>query len=248
MEIPFKKLIYLVEREQGVASTFAGSLVENDYEVSIFARDTEVLQVLRQTPPDLVILEIRPGVDSLGALKAIRIQSDCPVLLLSTSSAEADCIDGLELGGDDYVVKPVSVRELVARVKALFRRADGQVLSGRPQRRGLKYRDLYLDLSSKTLCCGTEQLALTPSEFFILNLMMAAPSQIFQREQLLRASTGDSRTVDMHIANLRKKVAQLDPSLPCLQAIRGVGYRFAMSSEANPRLMRWREMVTNRET
>lgn len=232
MEIPFKKLIYLVEEEQGVASTFASFLVENGYEVSVFTRETEALRVLRQKPPDQIILETRPGPESLAALRAIRIQSDCPVLLLSTSSAEADCTDSLDLGGDDYVVKPVSVRELIARVRALFRRADGQVLSKRPWRRGLRYRDLYLDPSSKTLHRGSERLALTPSEFFILNLMMAAPSRMFQRGQLLRASTKDSRTVDMHIANLRKKVAQLDPNFPCLQAIRGVGYRFAVLGEA----------------
>lgn len=227
-------LVVLIGEGYGPDSVFVSALEVGGYRVIAYQNGSTFLAASQLRPPDLIILDITiSGPQGLGSLENLREKLDCPVLLLSTSDDEFDCILGLESGGDDYVVKPLSERELLARVKALFRRVERQqfIDIDKPAfGKGVRYESLYLDTERRLLFCGLKQAPLTLSEFFILHRMMANPSRIFTREELLHPPTGNrrggSRAVDMHIANLRKKIVDLEPSFVPLRAIRAQGYRF----------------------
>lgn len=224
------KSVYLVEDEPDLSSILGRFLNGAGYDVVAFGRGDQALEAIRQNPPDLAILDVMlPGLDGLELLRQMRHATDCPVLLISARAAEVDRVLGLELGGDDFLPKPFSARELVARVKALFRRLERQESPPEQPLKGLRYRTLYLDLDRKTLDCGPRSQSLTLSEFFILHRMMASPTKIFTRQELLEPPVvyrgGDSRAVDMHIANIRKKVAELKAGFLPLTSVRGVGYR-----------------------
>jgi DNA-binding response OmpR family regulator len=225
------KSVYLVEDEVDLCSILTCFLSAAGFDVVPFSRGDQAIQAFQRLPPDLAVLDLMTaGCDGLELLKRLRAKSDCPVLLISDQATEIDRVLGLELGADDYLPKPFSARELVARVKALFRRLERQQSAAGPRPdRGLSYRTLHLDLDRKTLGCGSSEASLTLSEFFILSKMMAQPSKTFARAELLEPPVvyrgGDSRAVDMHIANLRKKVAELQPGFVPLLAVRGVGYR-----------------------
>lgn len=227
-----RPLVYLVDDDLELCSALVRFLGHDSYEVLTFQRGADALMALPNDPPDLVILSTTlQGQSCYPVLEAMREQSDCPVLLTSTSPDEADCIQGLERGGDDYLVKPFSARELVARLKALSRRVRRQEASGGPKPlKELSYRDLLLDLDTKTLSYGASRVSLTFSELFILKRMMTAPTRAFSRDELLEAPVrqfgGGSRAVDMHIGNLRKKIAELGANFDILQPVRGLGYRF----------------------
>ncbi len=225
------KSVYLVEDEPDLSSILGRFLQSAGFDVVPFCRGDLALEAIRKVPPDLAILDLMlPGLDGLEVLKGMREQTDCPVLLISARVAEVDRILGLELGGDDYLPKPFSARELVARVKALFRRIERQEAPPETARRqGVSYRSLYLDRERKTVSCGDRSSALTLSEYSILSRMMAHPAKTYTREELLEPPVvyrgGDSRAVDMHIANLRRKITDLRPGFSALQSVRGVGYK-----------------------
>jgi two-component system alkaline phosphatase synthesis response regulator PhoP len=167
----------------------------------------------------------------MDMLKAVRAQSDCFLLLISAQASELECILALELGGDDYIGGPFSLRQLVAKVKALFRRLDrpARPAASSPKAKSLRYGGLRLDIASGVLSRGKLQTSLTISEVFILEQMMVSPTRIFTREELLQESLlsrDGSRAVDMHIANLRKKISNLGVSFAAINAVRGKGYRF----------------------
>lgn len=225
------KSVYLVEDEPDLSSILGRFLQGAGFDVVPFHRGDLALEAICKVPPDLAILDLMlPGLDGLEVLKGMRQETDCPVLLISARVTEVDRILGLELGGDDYLPKPFSARELVARVKALFRRIERQAAPPEnPRRRGVSFRTLYLDLERKTVSCGSRSASLTLSEYSILSRMMAHPSKTFTREELLEPPVvyrgGDSRAVDMHIANLRRKITDLAPGFMTLQSVRGVGYK-----------------------
>ncbi len=231
-EQPGSRKVCLVIDEPDLSSRLVHALESADYEVVAFTEGNAALDALRRTPMDLAIVDVElSGLDGLQVLKMIRQQSDCLVLLLSTSPAEMDCILALELGGHDYVVKPFSLRELVTRTRVLFRRLERQQApseSVRPP--GLKYEGLRLDLERRTLANGAKETSLTVTECSILSLMMKAPSRVFSREDLLVhpiSKRGQKLSaVRVHVGNLRKKILALEVGFPPLQSIRGVGYRF----------------------
>jgi DNA-binding response OmpR family regulator len=168
-----------------------------------------------------------PGVDGLDVCRRLRQESGVPIIMLTARVEEADRIVGLELGADDYVTKPFSPRELVARVRATLRRVHGQLGPSAVIRAG----DVELDTSALTATVGGQPVDLTPTEFRLLATLARQPGRIFDREQLLEAIHGVAfdgydRSVDSHIKNLRRKI-EPDPRLPrYIQTVYGVGYRF----------------------
>jgi DNA-binding response OmpR family regulator len=193
------------------------------------ARDGETaLALARVEQPDLVVLDLMlPGADGLDVCRRLRRESGVPIIMLTARVEEADRIVGLELGADDYVTKPFSPRELVARVRATLRRASGEVGPATILRAG----DVELDTEAMTATVAGRPVDLTPTEFQLLATMARQPGRIFSREQLLEAVHGVAfdgydRSVDSHVKNLRRKI-EPDPRQPrYLQTVYGVGYRF----------------------
>jgi two-component system alkaline phosphatase synthesis response regulator PhoP len=186
------------------------------------------LTMYRHEKPALVILDLGlPGIDGLDVARTLRRESDVPIIMLTARVDEADKLIGLELGADDYVTKPFSPRELVARVRATLRRASGDVGPASILRAG----DVELDTAALAATVAGELVDLTPTEFQVLATLVRQPGRIFSREQLLEAVHGVAfdgfdRSVDSHIKNLRRKI-EPDPRKPTyIQTVYGVGYRF----------------------
>ncbi len=193
------------------------------------AHDGEMaLQVARRDQPDLIVLDLMlPGVDGLDVCRRLRQESGVPIIMLTARVEEADRIVGLELGADDYVTKPFSPRELVARVRATLRRASGEVGPATVLRAG----EVELDTAALTATVAGQPVELTPTEFYLLATLARQPGRIFSREQLLEAVHGVAfdgydRSIDSHVKNLRRKI-EPDPRQPhYIQTVYGVGYRF----------------------
>ena len=194
------------------------------------ARDGEAaLTLARIEQPDLIVLDLMlPGVDGLDVCRRLRQESGVPIIMLTARVEEADRIVGLELGADDYVTKPFSPRELVARVRATLRRANGQLGPSSIVRAG----ELELDTGSLETIVAGRRIELTATEFQLLVALARQPGRIFSREQLLEAVHGVSfdgydRSVDSHIKNIRRKI-EPDPRQPrYIQTVYGIGYRLA---------------------
>ncbi len=219
--------ILIVEDEMKIARLVEEYLSEAGFDVSI-ARDGRAgVAEARSTQPDLVILDLGlPGMDGFDVARAIRERSSTPIVMLTARSEETDRIVGLELGADDYVVKPFSPRELVARVKAVLRRTQGQVQSD-----VVRVGELVIDRITRTVRSGEKAIEVTTTEFDLLETMASQPGRVFTRSQLLDSIRGVSfesyeRAIDSHIKNLRKKL-EPDPREPrYILTVYGVGYRF----------------------
>jgi DNA-binding response OmpR family regulator len=193
------------------------------------ARDGEMaLSLARREQPDLIVLDLMlPGVDGLDVCRRLRQESGVPIIMLTARVEEADRVVGLELGADDYVTKPFSPRELVARVRATLRRAGGEV--GPPT--VIRAGDVELDIAALAATVAGEPVDLTPTEFHLLATLVRQPGRIFSREQLLEAVHGVAfegydRSIDSHVKNIRRKI-EPDPHRPrYIQTVYGVGYRF----------------------
>lgn len=228
-------LIYLVEDEREVADTVAKYLEQEGYMAKAFYRGDDALEAIRKHPPDLAILDIMlPGIDGLNLLKEIRKSLFFPVIFLTSRKDEIDRVLGLEIGADDYMPKPFSPRELVAKVRSLFRRIEydrkGQAETKEAQDR-IQSRSLVLDLSKRKLFFGKDSIELTPTEFSLLELMMRHPSKIFLREDLIEHVWGhdfggSTRTIDVHVGNLRQKIKKLSGAEGFIRGVRSVGYAF----------------------
>jgi DNA-binding response OmpR family regulator len=185
----------------------------------------------RQEKPDLILLDIMmPEMDGFAFIRAFRKESDTPVILLTAKLEESDKVIGLELGADDYITKPFGMRELVARIHTVMRRA-GQI--PHPGSR-LQSGEILLDRETHSVAVSDRPVHLTPSEFDLLALLMAAPGRVFSRLDLLEDLQGTSfegvaRTIDVHIRNLRSKI-ESDPANPrYIETVFGIGYRFVGS-------------------
>jgi DNA-binding response OmpR family regulator len=221
--------ILLVEDEITIAETLRYNLEREGYTV-IIANDGVVgLERARRDQPDLVILDIMlPRLDGFSVCRILRQESDMPILMLTARQDEVDRIAGLELGADDYVSKPFSLGELLARVRAILRRTDRQPMGGREI---LDAGALRVDTGSRRAWCDSIEIALSQKEFDLLTCLIRNRGMALSRDVLLERVwgydfLGDSRTVDVHIRWLREKVEQ-DPGKPAyIQTVRGVGYRF----------------------
>lgn len=226
------ELILVVDDEPRIVKLARDYLEKGGYQVITAGDGPTALSLARQQNPDLIVLDLNlPGMDGLEVCKQIRRTSDVPIIMLTARVEETDRLIGLELGADDYVVKPFSPRELVARVKVILRRARG---SG--QASGiLRVADLEIDLAGHRVSRQNQELNLTPSEFNLLAVLAQHPGQTFSRDQLLNRLygleyEGFGRSVDAHIKNLRQKI-ELDPAEPrYIVTVYGIGYKFANST------------------
>jgi DNA-binding response OmpR family regulator len=220
--------ILVVDDEARIVKLVRDYLERAGFDVLTAYDGDTALTLARVEQPDLIVLDLMlPGVDGLDICRRLRQESGVPIIMLTARVEEADRIVGLELGADDYVTKPFSPRELVARVRATLRRVNGQVGPTTVLRAG----DVELDIPSLKATVAGEPVDLTPTEFQLLATLVRQPGRIFSREQLLEAVHGVAfdgydRSVDSHIKNLRRKI-ESDPRQPCyIQTIYGVGYRF----------------------
>ncbi len=192
----------------------------------------QALEFFRQTPFDLVILDIMmPGVDGREVCREIRRKSNVPVIMLTARGEEVDRILGLELGADDYVVKPFSPRELAARVKAVLRRARPPQEPPELPEEVLEFPGLTIKPASREVFLLGEPLSLTPKEYEILHLLARSAGRVFTREQILEKVWGydffgEARTVDTHITRLREKMARIPAAPQYITTVWGVGYKF----------------------
>ncbi len=218
--------VLIVEDEEAIRDLVAFHLESAGFQVLQAADGEEGLRLALETSPDLVLLDLMlPILDGVSMLRALRRQSRVPVIMLTARTEEADRVRGLELGADDYVGKPFSPRELVARVKAVLRRTD-------PPTEHLAAGGVEIDVAAHRCYVDGRERELTLTEFGLLQALMERPGQVLTREMLLEKVWGydyygDARTVDVHVRHLREKV-EAEPSHPRLIAtVRGVGYRFA---------------------
>lgn len=202
-------------------------LTEQGYDVVTADNGRDALFVVRQENPDLILLDIMmPEMDGYDFMKTFRREHDTPIILLTAKIEETDKVIGLELGADDYVTKPYSMRELLARIRAVMRRAN------RDSRDDdiLEVGDIVLNKTTFTVKVNGEAVTLTRTEFEILNILMETPGRVFSRGELLEyldAYDGSERTIDVHIRNLRTKIEQ-DPKNPLyIETVFGMGYRCA---------------------
>ena len=223
------ELILIVEDEPKIVKLARDYLENAGFKVISTGDGRTALAMARQENPDLVLLDLNlPGMDGLDVCRAIRRDSDVPIIMLTARIEEADRLIGLELGADDYITKPFSPREMVARVRALLRRAKGDMRQAGMIRVG----DVEIDLDGHRVMRGDESIDLTPSEFDLLAVMARHPGQALSREQLLDqlhgvAVAGYARSIDAHVKNLRQKL-EPDPSEPrYIETVYGIGYRFA---------------------
>jgi DNA-binding response OmpR family regulator len=222
-----KQRILIVEDEADLRDTLKFNFKEQGYKVSTAANGRVGLEKARAKKPALIILDLMlPEMDGLTLIRALRQESDVPVLMLTARSSEIDKIVGLENGADDYLTKPFSLGELLARVRALLRRADRM-----SARNVLSSGGVELDLVSRRALLHDRPLELSPKEFSLLAELMRHERAVLSRDLLLTSVwgyefVGDTRTVDVHIRWLREKIEE-DPSHPVMiQTVRGIGYRF----------------------
>ena len=220
--------ILVVDDEPKIVQLARDYLEKSGFKVLTSGDGQQALAITRQERPDLIVLDLMlPGMDGLDVCRAIRRESDVPIIMLTARAEETDQLIGLELGADDYITKPFSPRALVARVRALLRRTQGNLL----QQETVRVGDLELDLRRKQLCLKGEIIHLTRSEFLLLETLAKHPGQPLSREQLLEklhgvVFDGVDRSVDSHIKNLRRKI-EPDPADPIyIQTVYGFGYKF----------------------
>lgn len=226
--------ILVVDDEASIRELLSFNLKKNGYSVETAADGREALA--KATGMDLVLLDIMlPEVDGLEVcrrLKADPQTSGIPIIMLTAKAEEIDRVLGLELGADDYVVKPFSMRELLARVKAVLRRSAKDSQSEKGREETLKIGGLRLDFSSYQAWLHDEPIALTPKEYELLKLLVTNPGRAFTRDELLERIWGyeyygDTRTVDVHIRHLRAKLKGDENISKAIETVRGIGYRFA---------------------
>jgi DNA-binding response OmpR family regulator len=228
------KTILVVDDHANVRTLIKDYLTEHGYRV-VTARDgVEALAVAHHEQPDLILLDVMmPNLDGFEFLRVYRREHNAPIILLTARLAESDKVHGLELGADDYVTKPFGMQELVARIRAVLRRAAA---AGTPADDAYQLGELVLNRSTRSVTVGGQAVGLTPSEFELLATLMEWPGRVFSRELLLERLQGNDydgveRTIDVHIRNLRKKI-ELDPARPrYIKTVFGVGYRVSADEE-----------------
>lgn len=226
-------LILVVEDEPKLAALVRDYLQAAGFRSEWLADGRQALERLKTGPmPAAVLLDVMlPGLDGLEVCRAVRAFSDVPILINSARVEELDRLLGLELGADDYVCKPFSPRELVARVKALLRRAQGRLA---PVTLVPVGGGFAVDEAGQRIVWQEQALALTPVEFRLLRQLLQHPGRVFERAQLLDLIHEDfrdvsDRVVDSHIKNIRRKLAALEPAQECIASVYGVGYRLELS-------------------
>ncbi len=216
--------ILVVEDEQKLAGVMRDYLAQSGFDPTVLHNGLEVVAYVRENKPDLILLDLMlPGRDGMDICKEIRAFSNVPIIMVTARVEEIDRLLGLELGADDYVCKPFSPREVVARVKAVLRRSGNETT--------IQARGLLLDEARYRASLHGIDLELTAVEFKLLDFLAANPGRIYSRDQLMERIYTDhrivsDRTIDSHIKKLRKKIAAVDPDEELVGSVYGVGYKF----------------------
>jgi two-component system response regulator BaeR len=221
------KHILVVEDEDKITRLLCDYLKEAGFRTSSQDNGNRVIAQVKKEPPDLILLDIMlPGKDGMELCREIRQFSNVPIIMITARVEEIDRLLGLELGADDYICKPFSPREVVARVKAIFRRAHAE-----PPAHHLVVGSISLDAEAHQVMIDKQAVNLTPNEFGLLKIMMGRPNRVFSRNELINRVQGYDfegydRTIDTHIKNLRKKIAVILPDQEIIITVYGVGYKF----------------------
>jgi two-component system alkaline phosphatase synthesis response regulator PhoP len=226
-------LILVAEDDADIRLLVRDVLEHAGFEVLVSGDGPSALQATRTRRPDLLVLDLGlPGLDGLDVARALRRDSDLPIIMLTARAEESDTLVGLELGADDYIAKPFSTKELVARVRAVLRRAESRAAPDRLTR----VADLEIDEARMVVTRAGERVDLTASEFALLATMAASPGRVFTRTQLLDSVHGEAfdayeRAVDAHIKNIRRKLEPVPQHPRYVLTVFGVGYRMAEADE-----------------
>lgn len=233
--VPMKPRILVVEDERTISEPLTESLQREGFDPRLASTLGDARTAVEQSAPDLILLDVMlPDGDGRDLAKEIRKRSDIPIIMLTARAEEIDRVVGLELGADDYVVKPFSMRELVARIRAIMRRGKLN------ERRGpIDVGQIHLDPASRTVTKSGRPIDTAAREFDLLHMLMANAGQVLRREEIMDEVWdphwfGPTKTLDVHISWLRKKIED-DPAVPrYITTIRGVGFRFASDEELAP--------------
>lgn len=223
--------ILIVEDETKIAELLRDYLKAASFAVSCLYQGDGVVSAVKENPPDLILLDVMlPGKDGMEICRAIRKFSSVPIIMITARIEEIDRLIGLELGADDYICKPFSPREVVARVKAVLRRVHPE-----PDAKSLTAGPIRLNEETHQVTIDDEDLKLTPSEFGLLKVMMTHPGRVFSRNELINKVQGYDfdgydRTIDSHVKNLRKKIDSRLPGQEIISTVYGVGYKFSEPS------------------
>ncbi|MCC9077856.1 response regulator transcription factor [Litorilinea aerophila] len=234
--------VLVVEDEPALVDTLEYNLQRQGYQVSVATDGTQALRVARETQPDLILLDVMlPGLDGFEVCRILRQEMNVPILMLTARTEEVDKVVGLEVGADDYLTKPFSMRELLARIKALLRRVRlvREEMAGAEREEGgepvqterFVFGDLVIDLGRHEMSCGGRTFHLKPKEFELLVFLARNRGIVLSRDLILERVwgwdyDGGSRTVDVHVRWLREKIEE-EPSKPKrIVTVRGIGYRF----------------------
>jgi len=227
--------ILLVEDERELASLIERELTLVGHTVSTVHDGPSAVEFANRLVPDIIVLDLMlPGFDGLEVTRRIRSVHSTPILMLTARSAEVDKVVGLELGADDYLTKPFSMRELQARIAAILRRIELIKHQSQPRAAdtGIEFPDLSIDVTGHQVVSQGKPIQLTATEFSLLRLLASNPGRVFSREFLLEEVWGDDsvvfdRTIDSHIQRLRKKLGGPESPGDRIETVWGVGYRFA---------------------
>jgi len=223
------KKILVVDDKKELRTLLKQYLSQEGFDIDTAGNGQEALYLARQGKPDLILLDLMmPEMGGYEFMRTYSREADTPIIILTAKLEENDKVLGLELGADDYITKPFSMRELTARVRAVLRRTEKQVV----EQDILRAADITLDRPGRVVTVGEQQVDLTPSEFELLATLLAAPGRAFSRLELLdrlqgTAFEGYERTIDVHIRNLRAKIEPDDSNPQYVETVYGVGYRFA---------------------
>lgn len=221
--------ILVVEDEKKISDLLNDYLNKEGFHVVCLDRGDQVIEKIKRSAPALILLDIMlPGLDGVSVCREIRKFSNIPIIMVTARVEEIDRLIGLEMGADDYICKPFSPREVVARVKAVLRRTRP---GDTPQR--IVVGPIVLDENTRQVTIDGRPLSLTPSEYGLLHVMIASPERVFSRSELLDRVQGYrfdgyDRTIDSHIKNLRKKIAESLPGKDIIQTVYGVGYKLSI--------------------
>ena len=221
--------VLVVEDEPKIAQLLVDYLERDGFRVTVLSEGTDAVETIREQEPGFLILDLMlPGKDGLTICREVRQFSTLPIMMLTARIDEIDRLIGLELGADDYVCKPFSPREVVARVRSITRRLQQQPAVTTDNK--LSYRDVTLFLDRYECIVQGQRIELTPVEFKMLRGFMSQPGRVFSRDQIMDSSYPDGRivsdrTIDTHVKNLRKKLAQISSEGELIHSIYGVGYK-----------------------
>lgn len=232
------KKILIVDDDRSISELVSLYFTKEGYEVSACYDGSEALDAFHSFEPDLILLDLMlPGVDGYDICREIRKESQVPIIMLTARGDTLDKVVGLELGADDYVQKPFDAKELVARVKAVLRRAQSPQPTLQDNKERVEHEGLIVDKGSYTVEIGGKTIEMPPKELELLFFLASNPDRVFTREQLLGHVWGydffgESRTVDVHIKRIREKIDDLGIDLPwSIKTVWGVGYKFETESE-----------------